>query len=314
MVAAFSATVGVANASWGTGNQHQTVPVYVYPSWWDANNGWRTVIENSNATDIGSTFIANLGVNAQGVNGGGPGTAVNTDYSTIIGYAHDYGHNVVGYVDTAYGARPLADVKADIDAWYSRYSQTVSGTSDLTAPGSVKPDNGVAPDSRIDGIFFDQVSYGPNDAAPAGSDATATAAGYYRDLFLYVKNGGHGDFDNVRVNPGVTPASDWMLKNTGTVTQIADEVMVFEGPEFAPPGSNHGFNKWSKKSWMNNYPASDFDVMVYSAPQANIPTICTKLKNNRAGNVYITSEGLNPTPWNAIVSASYYADIRTHCG
>lgn len=304
---------GTAHASWTTSNQHQTVPVYAYPSWWDANSFWRDVLDNSNATNIGSTVIANLGVNSQGVSGGGPGTSYNSDLATTLGYAHDKGHNAVGYVDTNYGQRSLADVKADIDAWYSRYTQSPASVTDLTATGSIFPDNAESPDSRIDGIFLDQVLLNAADTAPAGSGATANAAGYYRDIYLYVKNGSHGDFDDVRANPGQTPSTDWMLHDYGTATQIADEVMVFEGPKSSTNNNPPNFDNYAMPSWMSSYPASDFDFLVHATASSDIAAVCTKSKTVRAGSAYITDQAM-PNPWSVSPGDTYYASIRSNCG
>jgi hypothetical protein len=52
----------------------------------------------------------------------GPGTAVDARYRRAIAAAQKAGARVLGYVPTTWGARPAADVEADIDryrAWYA---------------------------------------------------------------------------------------------------------------------------------------------------------------------------------------------------
>jgi hypothetical protein len=53
----------------------------------------------------------------------GPGDRLNPDYSRAIKGAHDAGVTVIGYVDTNYGGRPLAEIQADLDRWVEFYPQ-----------------------------------------------------------------------------------------------------------------------------------------------------------------------------------------------
>ena len=55
----------------------------------------------------------------------GPGTAVDPAYTQVIAQAQAAGIVMVGYVATSYGARPEADVIADINRYYDFY--TLSG-------------------------------------------------------------------------------------------------------------------------------------------------------------------------------------------
>src|SRR6185436_14762120 len=55
----------------------------------------------------------------------GPGTAADPAYTQVIAQAQAVGIVMVGYVATSYGARPEADVIADINHYYDFY--TLSG-------------------------------------------------------------------------------------------------------------------------------------------------------------------------------------------
>jgi hypothetical protein len=84
--------------------------------------------------------------------GSGPGTAQSSTYVGLVAKAKAAGAKVLGYVYTDYGARALADVKADIDkhiAWYG-----------------------------VDGIFLDETSN------------VAAAVPYYVDLSAYLRGKG----------------------------------------------------------------------------------------------------------------------------
>jgi hypothetical protein len=123
----------------GGGGQGLVVPAYFYPGpgspWSDLNNAAQTVplIAIANADN-------------------GPGAAVDPNYTSAINGLRAAGGSVIGYVYTSYGARPIADVKADIDQWLALYT--------------------------IDGIFVDEMT---DDAAPGHLS-------YYGEIYNYVKS------------------------------------------------------------------------------------------------------------------------------
>jgi hypothetical protein len=123
-----AAVPGRAQAAWGTNNQHQLVPAYFYPDWWNTPNNWSRMCAAMNRTGGASTAVMNPA--------SGPGTAANPDYARVIQDCHARGQHVIAYVPTGYGARAMTTVRADIDAHYRFY------------PG-------------IDGIFLDEMSTDP---------------------------------------------------------------------------------------------------------------------------------------------------------
>jgi hypothetical protein len=116
------ALVGVATApagaAWGTNNQHQLVPAYFYPDWWNTTNNWFRMCDTMNMSGGGSTAVMNPN--------SGPGAAANPDYGQALARCHARGQRVVGYVHTSYGARPPATVRAEIDAHYA-FSPSIDG-------------------------------------------------------------------------------------------------------------------------------------------------------------------------------------------
>jgi hypothetical protein len=151
-----------ARAAWGIGNQHQLVPAYFYPDWWNTPNNWTRMCDAMNRSGGPSTAVMNPN--------SGPGAAANPDYAGAIAGCHARGQRVIGYVHTSYGARALATVASEIDAFYAFY------------PG-------------IDGIFLDEMSTDP------------ARRSYYSSLYRYVrtKPGPHA----VVGNPGTAAASAW---------------------------------------------------------------------------------------------------------
>jgi hypothetical protein len=92
----------------------------------------------------------------------GPGTAALSDYMAGVSKLTAAGVKVIGYVFTSYGARPAADVQADMARWHNLY------------PG-------------VSGIFFDEMVNKPGQES------------YYKGLTAAAKGSG---FDFTIGNPG----------------------------------------------------------------------------------------------------------------
>lgn len=108
-------------ASAVTSTQSIALPVYEYPT---LTNLWPSV-------DAAGSSIPFVVVNPAS----GPGSSTNSDYTSRIAANTAKGIRSIGYVDTNYQTRSMADVASDIDAWHTLY------------PG-------------ISGILFDRVSVG----------------------------------------------------------------------------------------------------------------------------------------------------------
>lgn len=115
------------------------VPAYFYPAG-DGLREWDRLI--AAASDAKLIAVANPA--------SGPGEAFDTNYKRVIRRGVRAGVEIIGYVATAYGDRPAAEVKADIDRWLKFYP-------------------------AISGFFFDAL------AGDAGQVA------HYADLYAYVK-------------------------------------------------------------------------------------------------------------------------------
>lgn len=118
------------------------VPRYSYPT----ESPWSAIV-SAKLAHPSVTVIAIANVD------NGPGTAVDSTFTSGIQALTTAGIVVIGYVYTSYGARATATVKADIEAWRKFYP-------------------------AISGIFFDE------ESNTDGTDA------YYRNLGAYVKSNG----------------------------------------------------------------------------------------------------------------------------
>lgn len=129
------------------------------PSYFEPGSQWTQM---QNAYPTVRTIVANPR--------NGPGD-YRSDYVEHIDESQAAGLNVLGYVHTGYGSRSIAEVKAEIDNYYSWYG--------------------------VDGIFLDEASTDCQDAQD-----------YYLDLYRYIK--GKDGKTKVVVNPGMPTEECYM--------------------------------------------------------------------------------------------------------
>jgi hypothetical protein len=142
-----------------TGATATLIPLYSYPT--DAS--W-TVVASAKLAHPTVPVVAIVNPD------NGPGSSVDTSYTSGIAKLRAAGVKVIGYVYTSYGARGSAEVRADIDRWRTFY------------PG-------------VSGIFFDE------QANTTGLET------YYKALSTYVKQTG---MDFTVGNPGADTAPSYV--------------------------------------------------------------------------------------------------------
>ena len=143
------------------------VPAYFYPAD-DGASHWQTLTDSAPGVRI--TAILNPD--------SGTGSALDTNYTTVVGSLQAAGGRVIGYVHTSYGTRSAATVRAEIDRYYALYG--------------------------VDGIFIDEMS---NDTAHLG---------YYQSLHDYIRGlDGRG---YIVGNPGTQTAPDYLATADVLVT------------------------------------------------------------------------------------------------
>src|SRR5438874_13108496 len=106
----------------------------------------------------------------------GPATSVDSNYTSAVNALREAGGRVIGYVYTSYTARPLTEVKADIDRYHAFY--------------------------MIDGFFVDEMT----------NDSDAGHLAYYEDLYQYIKAKQSSDL--VVGNPGINTPASYLLRPT----------------------------------------------------------------------------------------------------
>ena len=138
------------------------VPAYIYPA--DAGlDQWNQIIDSPAA--VATVAIINPD--------SGPGKVADPNYTRILERARRRGVTMIGYVSTWWAARPLHEVKGEVDRWVYHY------------PG-------------IQGIFFDQQA------------SSADHIGYYVALYEYARKA--RGLSLVVTNPGTVCAEDYLAR------------------------------------------------------------------------------------------------------
>lgn len=105
----------------------------------------------------------------------GPGVSIDSNYTAAFQAYRAAGGTLLGYVYTSYGARPLATVLSEVDAWFSMYS--------------------------ADGIFVDEM-----DNTPGAHEI------YYRAIYAHVQ-AAQQTRPFVVGNPGTSTAPSYLVSN-----------------------------------------------------------------------------------------------------
>jgi len=157
------------------------VPLYMYPG-----APWDTVAASGSV--VSTVAIINPD--------SGPGNGPDSTFTTYMNKLHQAGVEMIGYVHTSYGARAIADVKAEIDIYATQFPLLV-------------------------GIFLDEAA------------ATASEVSYYTELYTYIMGMPGWKYDVI--NPGAVPTSGYLNAATQIVS-FEDTVSKFASsanPSFA---------------------------------------------------------------------------------
>lgn len=174
--AGLAATTDVSAAPLGI-----LVPAYFYPG-----PLWNSL--NSAAARVPLTAIMNPN--------SGPGAARDANYVAAVNSLRAAGAKVIGYIHTSYAARPLAEVKTDIDRYLAWYA--------------------------LDGFFVDEVT---NDDATGHLD-------YYVAVAQYIK--GKGAKLSVTGNPGTNTSDQYLAQSAADALVLFENNAGY--PTFAPSG------------------------------------------------------------------------------
>jgi len=165
------------------------VPLYTYPG-----ASWTSVAQG--AAHVHTVAIINPD--------SGPGSGPDSSYNTYMSTLHSAGVELVGYVHTSYGARAIADVKADIAQYASEFPLLV-------------------------GIFIDE-------CATASSEVS-----YYTEIYEYIMSFPGWKYDII--NPGTVPASGYLEASTQIVAfeDTAAQFASSADPSFASCSNANNF-------------------------------------------------------------------------
>ena len=151
-----------------TNNMKVMVPAYFYAS----SPNWATLAAQASKMPGNLYAIANPN--------NGSGAVKDSTYQTVINNVRSNSGKILGYVPTTYGKRSEADVKSDIDKWFSWYS--------------------------IDGIFLDEMQ------SDTGYEQ------YYQNIYNYIKSKSLSAL--VVDNPGEDSSESCLYYNGSRVADV----------------------------------------------------------------------------------------------
>lgn len=247
------------------------VPAYFYPGVDGNGNGQDDWKDMANAVEhIGVTAIMNPN--------SGSGENSNPDYVAAVTHLRQRGGLVIGYLSTAHGQRPIADLKKEIKNYIDWY--------------------------KVDGFFFDEM---PTTFVMDGLEKNKKQAvyKYYDNLFAYVNKFRNHSY--VVGNPGNLteekflnlPAADALitLENDMTAQTVID-----------PP--TFGAQAYTPATWQlsSSHDATEFGLILHNVQNvADMNAIIDAGVQKGFGLYYVTDDVLPnpfdrlPVYWDAMV-------------
>ena len=180
------------------------------------------------------------------------------------------GATIYGYVSTSFATRTLADVKLDIDLYYTPAYWRGAGV-------------------QVDGIFFDEMSSDLPDV------------GYYQALRDYVRAKDSSAL--VIANPGQAATQDTSGGLSGFTVMdyatAADILVVFEGS-----GADYR-TSYTHPAWVDALTPAHFAHLVHGESAADLAGDLDLARSRKAGMIYVTDDVFVPNPWDVL--ATYWA-------
>lgn len=225
------------------------VPMYVYPANVHTNPAYNRLIDLKRRHETVPVWVI---VNPAS----GPGRRADPNYTKAIDRLQGAGCVVLGYVTTSYARRPETDVRADIDHWLALYP-------------------------RVQGIFFDEMTY---------EDADARAK-YQAALNRYAHDA--GCWPTV-ANPGAETPGRYFAADA------ADVIVVHEGSDWPKEDRLKGdyFGGYA------DYPPFSRGVLVHSMPTLDPERLRAVRKYARwvyvTEDPYRTNDPAADNPWDVL--------------
>lgn len=256
------------------------VPAYFGPVPAGALASWRQAVSLHRTGESEVILVVNVGHGAGGVHGGPlipagwDAAVIKQFYRQVLVDAYRQGVRLLGYVSTAYGNRPAADVAADVAAWQAMW------------PG-------------ITGIFLDEQASG----TPADPAAARTHLDYYKAIRADVLSR-FGPTQNptgdprVVTNPGTPGASPQdmpLYLGDGTSVPVSDVMLIHE---------QTGLSGYAQPAWATGYLRGRLAVLLHQVPALDAVTAGAAAVH--AGAFFIQDDGADGNPWDRL--PTYWAD------
>ncbi len=200
----------------------------------------------------------------------GPGTDLSPVWANAAAaFRCDRCESLLGFVSTHYGERPVATVKAEIDAYYRWYPVT--------------------------GIFLDEM---PSEAdmldvvggalvhAPQWDPTMA----YYREIYQYIKAKAPAERTRVVGNPGTRTVEEFLAGEGGALGPVADSLIVFENSAGVLLGGAYVPTGWSQAPGYED----QLGYMVHSTGAGDLAQVLGQVDAFNGGIAYVTDGSFGP--------------------
>ena len=275
-------------------------PTYFYPG---ATDGWARVL-------TAAAYVSTVLINPDS----GPGVQKLQDFATVTEQSQAAGMKVLGYVDSAYGARAVADVVSDMDAYSSWYKVDGFFIDDMyTAGMSLVLLELLQILVHCLKVFycscfrcFCALSLAMCCCAVsryAGAYADTSKLQYYQQICNAAKNSSlysHESVNNTQLvfNPGEPNVPEAYMT-------LADTFLTFEG-------SADSYQSFQPADYTNNYDASKFWHVVYLCnTNATINATLAQFNSQHARYLYITDLD-EPNPYSDLPSENTWTQLLAY--
>lgn len=275
------------------------VPAYFLPQFNDVSltGDWATL---AGASNNGYRVSAILNPAS------GPGAARSGTWAAAAAaFTCDRCESLLGFTSTRYGLRPIAEVEAEIDAYYSWYPVTGIFLDELPSEA-------------------DMLDVDVNGALIQGSQWDAKMA-YYDRLYRYIKAKAPAGDTRVVGNPGTRAVEEFLtgeLLAGGSLRYgpAADALIVFEGMADTLLGAK-GQSRYVPTPW-NSAPGASYadqlGYIVHTSAQERLADVLNRISSNGGGIAYVT-DGAEfpvdqrytalPTNWNSLLAQAEFCEV-----
>ncbi|HPU53168.1 MAG TPA: spherulation-specific family 4 protein [Burkholderiaceae bacterium] len=200
----------------------------------------------------------------------GPGSDLSPVWSNAASaFRCERCEGLLGFVSTHYGARPIATVKAEIDAYYRWYPVTGIFLDEMPSEADML--------DVVGGVLVHALQW----------DATMA---YYREIYQYIKTKDSAERVRVVGNPGTRTVEEFLAGEGGALGPVADSLIVFENSASVLLGGGFVPTGWSQAPVYEDR----LGYMVHSTGAGDLGQVLGQISAFNGGIAYVTDGSFVP--------------------